>query len=44
MLQAVNDAHLITLPGLTEDAINTHLKLMPATDMGQMSQRRHNIR
>jgi hypothetical protein len=27
MLQAVKDGHLITWPGLTEDAINKHLKL-----------------
>jgi hypothetical protein len=44
MLQAVKDGHLITWPGLTEDAINKNLKLMPATDMGHMSQRRQNIR
>jgi hypothetical protein len=34
MLQAVKDGHMITWPGLTEDAINTHLKLTPATAMG----------
>jgi hypothetical protein len=44
MLQAVKDGHLITWPGLTEDAINKHLKLTPATDMGHMNQRRQNIR
>jgi hypothetical protein len=44
MLQAVKDGHLITWPGLTEDAINKHLKLTPATAMGHMSQRRQNIR
>jgi hypothetical protein len=44
MLQAVKDGHLITWPGLTEDAINKHLKLMPATAMGHLSQRRQNIR
>jgi hypothetical protein len=44
MLQAVNDGHLITWPGLTEDTINKHLKLTPATAMGHMNQRRHNIR
>jgi hypothetical protein len=44
MLQAVKDRHLITWPGLTEDAINQHLKLTPATAMGHMNQRRHNIR
>jgi hypothetical protein len=44
MLQAVKDGHLITWPGLTEDAINKHLKLAPATAMGHMNQRRQNIR
>jgi hypothetical protein len=44
MLQAVKDGHLITWPGLTEEAINKHLKLTPATAMVHMSQRRHNIR
>jgi hypothetical protein len=38
MLQAVKDGHLITWPGLTEDAINKHLKLTPATAMGNMNQ------
>jgi hypothetical protein len=33
MLQAVKDGHLITWPGLTEDAINKHLKLTPAMAM-----------
>jgi hypothetical protein len=44
MLQAVKDGHLITWPGLTEDAINTHLKLTPATAMGHMNQMRQHIR
>jgi hypothetical protein len=44
MLQAVKDGHLITWPGLTEDAINKHLKLTPATVMGHLNQRRQNIR
>jgi hypothetical protein len=44
MLQAVKDGHLITWPGLTEDAINKNLKLTPATAMGHMNQRRQNIR
>jgi hypothetical protein len=44
MLQAVKDGHLITWPVLTEDAINKHLKLTPATVMGHMNQRRQNIR
>jgi hypothetical protein len=43
MLQAVKDRHLITWPGLTEDAIHKHLKLTPATAMGHMNQRRQNI-
>jgi hypothetical protein len=43
MLQAVKDGHLITCPGLTEDAINKHLKLTPATAMGRMNQRRQYI-
>jgi hypothetical protein len=44
ILQAVKDGHLITWPGLTEDIINKHLKLTPATAMGHMNQRRQNIR
>jgi hypothetical protein len=43
MLQAIKDGHLITWPGLTEDAINKHLKLTPATAMGHLNQRRQNI-
>jgi hypothetical protein len=44
LLQAVKDGHLITWPGLTEEAIHKHLKLTPATAMGHMNQRRQNIR
>jgi hypothetical protein len=44
LLQAVKDGHLITWPGLTEHAINKHLKLTPATAMVHMNQRRQNIR
>jgi hypothetical protein len=44
MLQAVRDGHLITWPGLTEDAINKNLKLTPASAMVHMNQRRQNIR
>jgi hypothetical protein len=44
LLQAVKDGHLITWPGLMEHAINKHLKLMPATALGHMNQRRQNIR
>jgi hypothetical protein len=44
MLQAVKNGHLITWPGLTEEAIHKHLKLTPATAMSHTSQRRQNIR
>jgi hypothetical protein len=44
LLQAVKDGHLITWPGLTEEAVNKHLKLTPATAMGHMNQRRQSIR
>jgi hypothetical protein len=44
MLQAVKDGHLITWPGLREDAINKHFKLTPATAMVHMNQRRQSIR
>jgi hypothetical protein len=43
LLQAVKNGHVITWPGLTEQAINKHLKLTPATTMGHMNQRRQNI-
>jgi hypothetical protein len=43
LLQTVKNGHIITWPGLTEKAINTHLKLTPATTMGNMNQRRQNI-
>jgi hypothetical protein len=44
LLQEVKNGHLVTWPGLTEDAIHKHLKLTPATVMGHMNQRRQNIR
>jgi hypothetical protein len=44
LLKAVKDGHLITWPGLTEDAIHKHLKLTPAMAMGHMNQRRQHIR
>jgi hypothetical protein len=44
MLQAVKDGHLITWPGLTEDAINKHLKLTTSTAMVHINQWRQNIR
>jgi hypothetical protein len=43
MLKAIKDGHLVTWPGLMEDAINKHLKLTPATAMVHMNQRRQNI-
>jgi hypothetical protein len=43
LLQAVKNGHLITWPGLTEQAINKHLKMMSATAMGHMNQHRQNI-
>jgi hypothetical protein len=44
LLQAVKNGHLITWPGLTEEVINKHVNLTPATAMVHMNQRRHNIR
>jgi hypothetical protein len=44
LLQAVKNGHLVTWPGLTEKAINKHLKLTPATTMGHMNQRCQHIR
>jgi hypothetical protein len=44
LLQAVKKGHLIAWPGLTEQAINKHLKMTPATTMGYMSQRHQHIR
>jgi hypothetical protein len=44
LLHAVKKGHLITWPGLTEEAIHKHLKLTPATAMGHMNQKRQNIR
>jgi hypothetical protein len=44
LIKAVKQGHLTTWPGLTEDAINTHLKLTPATAMGHTNQKRQNIR
>jgi hypothetical protein len=44
LLQAVKNVHLVTWPGLTEEAIHKHLQCTPATAMGHMNQRRQNIR
>jgi hypothetical protein len=43
LLQAVKKGHLTTWPGLTEQAINKHLKMTPATAMGHMNQCHQNI-
>jgi hypothetical protein len=34
LIKAIKKGHLTTWPGLTEDAINKHLKLTPATAIG----------
>jgi hypothetical protein len=44
LIKAIKQGHLTTWPGLTEDAINKHLKMTPATAMGHMNQKRQNIR
>jgi hypothetical protein len=44
LLQEVKKGHLITWPGLNEQAINKNLKVTPTTAMGHMNQRRQNIR
>jgi hypothetical protein len=44
LLQAVKNGHLITWPGLTEQAINKHLIVIPDTAMRHMNQRLQNIR
>jgi hypothetical protein len=40
-LQAAKKGHLTTWSGLTEEAINGHLKMTPATSMVHMNQRHH---
>jgi hypothetical protein len=44
LIHAVKNGHFATWPGLTEEAINKHLKLTPSTVMGHMNQERQNIR
>jgi hypothetical protein len=44
LLHAVKNGHLVTWPGIPEKAINKHLKLTPATPIGNMNQRLQNIR
>jgi hypothetical protein len=41
---AVKNGHLITWPGITEQAINKHLKLENSSSMGHMNKHRQNIR
>jgi hypothetical protein len=43
LIHAVKRGHLAIWPRLTEDSINKHLKLTPATAMGHMNQKRQNI-
>jgi hypothetical protein len=43
LIHAFKKGHLATWPGLTEDSINKHLKLTPATVMGHMNQKWQNI-
>jgi hypothetical protein len=43
LLQAFKNGHLTAWPGLTEQAINKHFKMTPATAMGHMNQRCQNI-
>jgi hypothetical protein len=44
LVHAVKKGNLATWPGLTVEAINTHLRLTIATAMGHMNQKRQNIR
>jgi hypothetical protein len=44
IINVVNKGHLEMWTGLTEEAINKHLKMTPATAMGHMNQKRQNIR
>jgi hypothetical protein len=44
LVHAIKKVHVTTWPGLMVEAVNKNLKLTPATAMGHMNQRRHNIR
>jgi hypothetical protein len=44
LIKAVKEVHLITWTGLTEDAINKHLKMTPSTAMDHTNKKRQNIR
>jgi hypothetical protein len=39
-IKALKQGHLVPWSGLTEDAINNHLKLTPAMEMGHMDHKR----
>jgi hypothetical protein len=43
LVKAAKQGNLTTWSGLTEDAINKHLKLRPATAMGHMTQKGKHI-
>jgi hypothetical protein len=43
LVKATKQGNLTTWPGITEDAINKHLKLRPAMAMGHMNQKGQNI-
>jgi hypothetical protein len=44
LINTVKKGPLVTWSGLTEEAINKHLKMTPATAMGHMNHKRQNIR
>jgi hypothetical protein len=44
LINTVKKGHISTWLGLTEEAINKHLKMTPATAMGHMNHKRQNIR
>jgi hypothetical protein len=44
LVNAIKRGHLATWPGLTVEAVNKHLKLIPTTSMGRMNQRHQNTR
>jgi hypothetical protein len=44
LLKDLKKGHLTTWPGLTEQAINKHLKMTPAMAMGHVNQRRQKNR
>jgi hypothetical protein len=43
LLQAAKKGHITTWSGLTEAAINKHLKMAPAKAMGHINQKRQHI-